>query len=94
MTFTRIATLLAAGVIVARSAQAQAGSASKFSIKVENISKGEVLKLSNGRSAPFVSAPVLWVTSTGNTNPIFSGGKPDAGWGLEQLAETGNPSTL
>jgi hypothetical protein len=94
MIFTRIAALLSAGVIVAGRAEAQAGPASKFSIKVENISKGEALKLSNGGSAPFVSAPVLWVTSTDNTNPIFSGGKPDSGWGLEQLAETGNPSTL
>jgi hypothetical protein len=69
-------------------------SATRFTIDVENISQGEALKLSNGGSAPFVSAPVLWVIGRGNTNPIFAGGKPDAGLGLEQLAETGNPSTL
>jgi hypothetical protein len=68
--------------------------ATRFSIRVENISKGELLKLSNGGSAPFVSAPVLWVIGSSSTNPIFDGGKPDAGWGLEQLAETGDPSTL
>jgi hypothetical protein len=66
----------------------------RFTIRVENISTGEVLKLSNGRSAAFVSAPVLWVTHTGSTNPIFTGGKRDAGQGLELLAETGNPSML
>jgi len=67
--------------------------ATKFKIRVENISKGEVLKLSNSKSAPFVSAPVLWVIHTG-ANPIFTGGQVDAGKGLEALAETGNPGPL
>jgi hypothetical protein len=65
----------------------------KFTIRVENISKGEVLKLSTGKSAPFVSAPVLWVIHTG-ASPIFTGGQLDEGKGLERLAETGNPSPL
>lgn len=76
----------------ALAAQDAAG-ATKFKIRVENISKGEVLKLSNGKTAPFVSAPVLWVIHTG-ANPIFTGGQVDAGQGLETLAETGNPSPL
>jgi hypothetical protein len=66
----------------------------RFRIRVENISKGEALKLSNGRSAPFISAPVLWVIHAGSTNPIFTGGKRDSGEGLELLAETGDPSAL
>jgi hypothetical protein len=94
MTFTRTLVLAATAVALARSAAAQNGGATKFTMKVENISQGEVLKLSNGGSAPFVSAPVLWVIHTGNTNPIFVGGKPDAGLGLEALAETGNPGPL
>lgn len=68
--------------------------ATKFTIKVENISNGEVLKLSNGKTAPFVSAPVLWAVHTGSTNPIFVAGQADARKGLETLAETGNPSRL
>lgn len=68
--------------------------ATQFTIRVENISEGEALKLSNGQSAPFVSAPVLWVIHTGSTNPIFMGGKRDKGQGLELLAETGDPSDL
>src|SRR4051812_48111148 len=68
--------------------------ATKFTITVENISRGQALKLSSGGSAPFVSAPVLWVIHEGSTNPIFVGGKPDQGLGLELLAETGNPSRL
>jgi hypothetical protein len=95
MTFARTVVLAAAGVVLARTASAQnEAGATRFTLKVENISKGEALKLSNGGSAPFVSAPVLWVISTGGSNPIFAGGKPDAGRGLEQLAETGNPATL
>jgi electron transfer DM13 len=66
----------------------------KFTITVDNISKGQVLQLSNGKTAPFVSAPVLWVIHTGAANPIFTGGRPDAGKGLETLAETGNPGPL
>lgn len=66
----------------------------RFTIRVENISTGEALKLSNGNSVPFVSAPVLWVIHEGSRNPIFAGGKPDVGQGLELLAETGNPSQL
>jgi hypothetical protein len=94
MTFTRTLVLVATGVALARGVAAQSGGATKFTIKVENISLGEVLKLSNGGSAPFVSAPVLWVIHSGNTNPIFAAGKPDAGLGLETLAETGNPGPL
>jgi hypothetical protein len=78
---------------VARRA-AEGRGAIRFTIRVENISTGESLKLSNGKSAPFVSAPVLWVAHTGSANPIFTGGKREAGEGLEPLAETGNPSKL
>jgi hypothetical protein len=92
MSFARTAGLIAAGLALAGGASAQ--SATRFTIRVQNISHGEVLKLSNGKSAPFVSAPVLWVIHTGSTNPIFAAGKPDEGAGLEQLAETGNPSRL
>ena len=92
MSFARSAALVAAGILVAGAASAQ--DATTFTIRVQNISKGEVLKLSNGKTAPFVSAPVLWVTHSGGANPIFVAGKPDAGLGLEQLAETGDPSRL
>src|SRR5215210_5745416 len=95
MTFARALILVPAAVVLARAATAQtAASTTRFIIKVENISEGEALKLTNGGAAPFVSAPVLWVIGSGSTNPIFVGGRPDPGLGLEQLAETGNPSTL
>jgi hypothetical protein len=61
---------------------------------VENVSHGEALKLSTGRTAPFVAAPAFWVLHTADANPIFTGGEPEPGNGLEQLAETGNPEGL
>jgi hypothetical protein len=79
---------------IRRAAAPAATAATAFTIRVENISRGEALKLSDGKTAPFVSAPVLWVIHTGSTNPIFTGGKQDAGIGLELLAETGNPTDL
>jgi hypothetical protein len=79
---------------IRRRAAAAAIAATAFTIRVENISRGEALKLSDGKSAPFVSAPVLWVVHTTSTNPIFIGGEQDAGVGLELLAETGNPADL
>lgn len=91
MSLVRALTLSAVALALAHGAQAQT---TKFTITVDNISKGEVLKLSNGKTAPFVSAPVLWAVHTGSVNPIFTGGKPDAGKGLEKLAETGNPEPL
>jgi len=92
MSFARSAALVAAGIALAGGASAQ--DAATFTIRVQNISHGDALRLSNGKSAPFVSAPVLWVIHSGSTNPIFAAGKPDEGAGLEQLAETGNPSRL
>jgi hypothetical protein len=71
-----------------------APNATKFTVKVENISKGEVLQLSTGNTAPFVAAPTFWALHTGAANPIFTGGQPEPGNGLEQLAETGNPEGL
>jgi hypothetical protein len=79
---------------LAQGAMAQSTpAATRFTVRVENVSQGEVLKLSTGATAPFVAAPTFWVLHTG-ANPIFSGGQPAPGNGLEQLAETGNPEGL
>jgi hypothetical protein len=92
MSFVRAVAVSAVLLAAAQGAVAQ--SATRFTIRVDNISQGEALKLSNGKTAPFVSAPVLWTVATGSANPIFVGGQPDAGKGLETLAETGNPGPL
>ena len=93
MSLVRRVTLSAALLAAAQAAAAQ-DQPTKFTIKVENISQGEVLKLSDGKAAPFVSAPVLWAVHGGGASPFFIGGRPDAGKGLETLAETGNPGPL
>ena len=85
-----IMALAAAGSVMAQGAP----TATTFTVRVENVSRGEALKLSNGRTAPFVAAPVFWTLHTGAANPIFTGGQPESGNGLEQLAETGNPEGL
>jgi hypothetical protein len=96
MLLIRAASLSVAMLALAQGAFAQgaANDATTFVIRVENISKGEALSLSNGGTAPFVSAPVFWVIHTGAGNPIFTGGQPESGNGLERLAETGNPEGL
>jgi hypothetical protein len=83
-----------AGIAAQQVQQGTGRGATRFTVRVENISTGDALELSNGESAPFVSAPVLWVIHTDGANPIFTGGERDAGDGLEQLAETGDPSKL
>jgi hypothetical protein len=84
-----------AALALAQVALAQgAPNATTFTVKVENISKGEALRLSTGKTAPFVAAPTFWALHTGGGNPIFTGGRPEPGNGLEQLAETGNPERL
>jgi len=93
MSLVRAVTLTAAFLAAAQAAMAQ-DQPTKFTIKVENISRGEALKLSTGKTAPFVSAPVLWAVHGGSANPLFVGGRLDAGNGLETLAETGNPGPL
>ena len=95
MSIVRAASLAAAALAFAQGAPGQgAPAATTFTIRVENIARGNALKLSTGKTAPFVSAPVLWAVAGGASNPLFVGGKPDAGLGLETLAETGNPGPL
>jgi len=95
VSLVRAVSLSVVALALAQVAMAQgAPNATKFIVRVENISKGEALKLSTGKTAPFVAAPTFWALHTGAANPIFTGGQPEPGNGLEQLAETGNPEGL
>jgi hypothetical protein len=95
MSLVRAVSLSVIALGLAQAAMAQgAPNATRFTVKVENISQGEVLELSTGKTAPFVAAPTFWALHTGAANPIFTGGQPEPGNGLEQLAETGNPEGL
>jgi hypothetical protein len=74
-------------------AQYAAGRAVEFTVRVENVSTPQTLKLSNGQTAPAPTAPLLW-TITDEGNPLFTAGTADRGHGLERLAEDGNPGVL
>ena len=64
-----------------------------FTVRVENVSAKDALKLSNGKTEPVAVAPVLYVIHT-NRAPLFTSGEPDRGKGLEALAEDGPTGPL
>src|ERR1700757_2935616 len=53
-----------------------------FTVRIENVSAKDALKLSNGKTEPVIVAPVLYVVHT-NRAPLFMSGEPDRGKGLE-----------
>jgi hypothetical protein len=77
--------LLAGGI----SAQAD----ETFTVRIENVSADNALKLSNGKAEPVGVAPVLYVVHT-DRGPLFTAGQPDRGKGLEALAEDGPTGPL
>lgn len=93
MTSIRIAALITLLTPMALLAQYGAGRSVDFTVRVENVSTDQTLKLSNAMTAPAPTAPVLW-TITDEGNPLFTAGKKDRGVGLERLAEEGNPGVL
>jgi hypothetical protein len=64
-----------------------------FTVRVENVSVQNILKLSNGKTSSVAVAPVLYVIHT-TPAPLFTSGKPDRGQGLQALAEDGPPGPL
>ena len=62
-----LATLLFMGGVSAQAAEAM------FTVRVENVSVGNILKLSNGKTAAVTVAPVLYVIHT-NRGPLFTSG--------------------
>jgi hypothetical protein len=64
-----------------------------FKVRIENVSTGNTLKTSDGKTAPAPNSPGVWVIHTGKS-PLFVTGKPEMGRGLEQQAEEGNPMRL
>lgn len=74
-------------------AQYATGREVQFTVRVENVSTPQTLRLSNGTTAPAPTAPLLWTVTDGG-NPLFTAGRKDRGQGLEQLAEDGNPGVL
>jgi hypothetical protein len=64
-----------------------------FTVRIENVSADNALKLSNGKTEPVGVEAVLYVVHT-NRAPLFTSGQPDRGKGLEALAEDGPTGPL
>src|SRR5690349_20778093 len=67
--------------------------ATKFTVRIENISNPEGMTASNGQKFPFALSPGMFVLSEKNA-AIFTEGKPARPNGLEMQAEDGDPSGL
>src|SRR5262245_34600676 len=89
---TLSASLLATLLLFVGGAPAQAAE-ELFTVRVENVSTVNILKLSNGKMSSVAVAPVLYVIHTTRA-PLFTSGKPDRGQGLQALAEDGPPGPL
>jgi hypothetical protein len=84
--------VLATLLLLAGGMSAQAADET-FTVRIENVSPANALKLSNGKTEPVGVAPVLYVVHT-NRAPLFTSGQPDRGKGLEALAEDGPTGPL
>ena len=65
----------------------------KFTVRIENITKADAFTASNGMKWSLAFSPGLAVVHTINA-PIFTSGKKDRGQGLEAQSEDGDPSLL
>jgi hypothetical protein len=67
--------------------------ATKFTVRVENISNPEGMTASNGAKFPFALSPGMFVLST-QSGVLFTEGKTARANGLEMQAEDGDPTGL
>jgi hypothetical protein len=74
-------------------ASANGDKPTKFTIRVENITKPDEFTASNGAKWSLAFSPGAAVVHTGKA-PIFASGKKDRGQGLEAQSEDGDPSML
>lgn len=74
-------------------APAQDSMATKFTVRIENITKPDAFTASNGVKWSLAFSPGTAVVHTGK-GPIFTAGKTDRGQGLEAQSEDGNPAML
>jgi opacity protein-like surface antigen len=86
---------VAAGMVIGMAGivSANGDKPTKFSIRVENITKPDAFTASNGAKWSLAFSPGTAVVHTNNA-PIFSSGKKDRGQGLEAQSEDGDPSKL
>jgi hypothetical protein len=88
-----LALLVTVGMCGASSSFAADSQAIMFKVRIENLSRGNVLKLRSGGDAPLALSPGVWLVHTGSGH-VFKSGQKDWGEGLELQAEDGNPDML
>src|SRR5439155_17644220 len=69
------------------------GQTTSFTVRIENVSTPEALKLSTGGTGPALNSPGVWVVARERA-PLFKAGRVDPGLGLEAQAEDGDPGPL
>ncbi len=87
---------VATGVLLGFAAVASADDmshATKFTIRIENITKPDAFTASNGTKWSLAFSPGLAIVHKDKA-PVFSVGKKDRGQGLEAQAEDGDPGML
>lgn len=86
---------VAAGMVIGMAglASANGDKATKFSIRVENITQPDAFTASNGTKWSLAFSPGTAVVHTVNA-PVFTSGRKDRGKGLEAQSEDGDPSKL
>src|SRR5882672_3286059 len=87
-----LAVALLGQIAVATATRHHNAKATKFTVRVENISTANAQTASDGTKWSFALSPGLWVLND-KKFPLFAEGKP-ASKGLESQAEDGNPSGL
>jgi hypothetical protein len=86
-----LAVALIAQIVVTSSTSASRA-ATKFTVRVENISNPDGQTASTGAKWPFALSPGMFVLN--DKNVLFTEGKPAKANGLEAQAEDGNPAGL
>lgn len=64
-----------------------------FTLRIENVSDTTTLATSDGQTQAVPLSPGAWVVHS-DPAPLFTIGQPDAGNGLEGIAEDGSPAAL
>jgi hypothetical protein len=88
---TLLAAILTAQLVVA-TAKHTNQAATKFTVRIENISNANGQTAADGTRWPFALSPGMFVVN--DKNPLFTEGKRAKANGLEAQAEDGNPAGL
>ena len=90
--FTKLLAVSAGVILTAAGiASADTDHSTKFTIRIENITKADAFTASNGVKWSLAFSPGTAIVHTIKA-PVFNAGKKDRGKGLEAQAEDGDPS--